>query len=93
MDIHKNARLTPHGREHLVKMVLSGQTPKAASEAVGVCPCAGRKWVKRFEQEGLASLQDRNSRPHRLRQPTPQPVIERIESLRRPAADRPGNRR
>ena len=83
MDIHKNARLSPHGREHLAKMVLSGQTPQAASEAVGVCPRTGRKWVDRFEQEGLAGLQDRSSRPHRLRQPTAPEVIERIESLRR----------
>ncbi|HSS87307.1 MAG TPA: IS481 family transposase [Reyranella sp.] len=83
MDIHKNARLTPHGRERLAKMVLSGQTPEAASEAAGVCPRTGRKWVNRFEQEGLAGLQDRSSRPHRLRQPTPPEVIERIESLRR----------
>jgi hypothetical protein len=29
MDIHKNARLTPIGRERLVNMVLSGQTPQA----------------------------------------------------------------
>ena len=29
MDIHKNARLTPHGRERLAKMILGGQTPKA----------------------------------------------------------------
>ena len=83
MDIHKNARLTPHGRERLAKMILSGQTPKAASEAAGVCPRTGRKWRDRFEQEGLAGLQDRSSRPNRLRQPTPPEVIERIESLRR----------
>ena len=83
MDIHKNARLTPHGRERLAKMIVSGQTPEAASEAVGVCPRTGRKWADRFEQEGLAGLQDRSSRPHRLRQPTAPEVIERIESLRR----------
>jgi transposase InsO family protein len=83
MDIHKNARLTPFGRERLVKMVLSGQTPQAASEAGGVCPRTVRKWVERHEQEGLAGLQDRSSRPHRLYQPTPQAVIDRIESLRR----------
>ena len=83
MDIHKNARLTPHGRERLAKMVVGGQTPQAASEAAGVCPRTGRKWRDRFEQEGLAGLQDRSSRPHRLRQPTPPEVIERIESLRR----------
>jgi transposase InsO family protein len=89
MDIHKNARLTPHGRERLAKMIASGQTPQAASEAVGVCPRTGRKWRARFEQEGQAGLQDRSSRPHRLRQPTPPEVIERIESLRRQRM--PGN--
>ena len=89
MDIHKNARLTPHGRERLAKMISSGQTPQAASEAAGVCPRTGRKWADRFEQEGLAGLQDRSSRPHRLRQPTPPEVIERIASLRRQRM--PGN--
>ena len=89
MDIHENARLTPHGRERLAKMIISGQTPEAASEAAGVCPRTGRKWRDRFEQEGLAGLQDRSSRPHRLRQPTPPEVIERIESLRRQRL--PGN--
>src|SRR3954468_19860313 len=83
MDIHKNARLTPHGRERLAKMILSGQTPQAASEAAGVCPRTAGKWSDRFEQEGIAVLQDRSSRPHRLRKPTPPQVIERIESLRR----------
>src|SRR3954468_17145921 len=57
MDIHKNARLTPHGRERLAKMILSGQTPQAASEAAGVCPRTAAKWRDRFEQEGLAGLQ------------------------------------
>jgi transposase InsO family protein len=83
MDIHKNARLTPLGREHMVNMVLGGQTPKAAGEAVGVCPRTVAKWVDRYEAEGLAGLQDRSSRPQRLRQPTPQPTIDRIEALRR----------
>jgi transposase InsO family protein len=83
MDVHKNARLTPRGREHMVSMVVSGQTPKAVSEAVGVCPRTVRKWVNRYNSEGLAGLQDRSSRPHQLRRPTPQSVIERIEGLRR----------
>jgi len=83
MDIHKNARLTPLGRERLVKMVLSGQTPKAAGEAAGVCPRTTRKWADRFNEEGLAGLQDRSSRPHRLYQPTAPAVVERIGALRR----------
>ena len=83
MDIHENARLTPHGRERLAKMIISGQTPEAASEAAGVCPRTGRKWRDRFVQEGLAGLQDRSSRPKQLRRPTPPEVVERIASLRR----------
>jgi transposase InsO family protein len=83
MDIHKNARLIPTGRERLVNMVLSGQTPQAAAIAGGVCPRTVRKWLCRFRQGGWAGLHDRSSRPHRLRQPTPQPVIDRIEVLRR----------
>ena len=83
MDIHKNARLTPLGRERMVKMVLGGQTPQAVSEAVGVCPRTVRKWVARYREEGPPGLQDRSSRPKRLHQPTPQAVVEQIEALRR----------
>jgi transposase InsO family protein len=42
-----------------------------------------RKWVKRFRTEGVAGLQDRSSRPHRLRRATPMDTIAQIESLRR----------
>jgi len=83
MDMHKNARLTPLGREHMVKMVLGGQTPQAASQAVGVCPRTVRKWADRYQREGSAGLQDRSSRPHRLYRPSPPPVVQRIEALRR----------
>ena len=48
MNVHKNARLTPRGRERIVRTGASGQTPKAVSEAVGVCPRTVRKWVGRY---------------------------------------------
>jgi len=83
MDIHKNARLTVHGRERIVRQVMSGQTPKAVALAAGVCPRTIRKWVARYRAEGLAGLQDRSSRPRRLRRPTPQEVVVKIEQLRR----------
>ena len=83
MDIHKNARLTPKGRERIVRQVLSGQTSKAIALAVGVCPRTIRKWLTRYCAEGLAGLEDRSSRPHRLRRPTPQEVVEKIARLRR----------
>jgi transposase InsO family protein len=83
MNVHKNARLTPIGRERIVQQVRSGQTPQAVSSAVGVCPRTVRKWVERFRREGLAGLQDRSSRPHRVHRPTPQAVVEQVEALRR----------
>jgi transposase InsO family protein len=83
MDIHENARLTPRGREHVVQLMRSGQTPEAAARAVGVCPRTARKWLERYDREGVAGLRDRSSRPHRLRSPTPRPVVDRIEALRR----------
>ena len=54
MNIHKNARLTPRGRERIVRQVESGQTPQAAAQAAGVCPRTIRKWVDRYRREGIA---------------------------------------
>jgi Group II intron, maturase-specific domain/leucine-zipper of insertion element IS481 len=53
MNVHKNARLTPRGRERIVLQVESGQTPEAVAQAVGVCPRTVRKWVDRYRREGL----------------------------------------
>jgi transposase InsO family protein len=83
MNVHKNARLTPLGREHLVRLMLGGQSPEAAGAAVGVCSRTARKWRARYQAEGLAGLQDRSSRPARLRSPTPGQTVERIVALRR----------
>src|ERR1700726_564642 len=84
MDIHKNAPLTPCGREGMVRRVIEyGQTPQAVGNAVGVCPRTVRKWVGRFHAEGVEGLRDRSSRPHRLRNPTPPEPVARIEPLRR----------
>jgi transposase len=83
MNVHKNARLTPRGRERIVRQVESGQTPVAIVQGAGVCPRTVRKWLDRYRRQGLAGLQDRSSRPHRLHRPTPQAVVDEIERLRR----------
>jgi transposase InsO family protein len=83
MNIHKNARLTPSGRERIAQQIASGQMPKIIAEAAGVCPRTIRKWVGRYRREGVAGLKDRSSRPHRLYRPTPQAVVEQVEALRR----------
>lgn len=84
MNIHKNARLTPHSRAELVRRVLvEGQAPMAVATAMGVTGKTVGKWVARFEAEGPAGLVDRSSRPHCLYRPTPEATAERIEALRR----------
>ena len=92
MNMHKNARLTPLGRERLVLAMRSGQTPEAAAQAAGVCPRTARKWLKRFEAEGPAGLLDRSSRPHKLSRPTPAAVRAEIVALRRELEERDGDR-
>jgi len=68
----------------MVRRVLNeGQAPFAVARAFGVELKTVRKWVARFESEGSAGLEDRSSRPHRLRGPTPPETVERIIALRR----------
>jgi transposase InsO family protein len=84
MNIHKNARLTLHGRAELARRVLeSGQSIAAVAEAFHVCVKTARKWAERFRRSGAEGLFDASSRPHRLRAPTPQAVIDEIIALRR----------
>ena len=83
MNIHNNAKLTPVGRERMVRAMLGGHAPEAAARDAGVCLRTARKWFKRFEHEGAAGLRDRSSRPQRLRRKTPADVGERVLALRR----------
>src|SRR5687767_1412164 len=84
MNVHKNARLTPFGRERVVKQVLERVlTPAAASAAAGVSLRTIYKWLSRFRSEGAAGLRDRCSRPRQLRCGLSASQRERIEQLRR----------
>jgi transposase InsO family protein len=84
MNLHRNARTTPASRAEMVRRVLGeGQAPIAVARAFGVELKTVKKWVARFEAEGLDGLEDRSSRPHRLRGPTPPGTVERIIALRR----------
>lgn len=83
MNIHKNARLTPLGRERLVRMIAGGAAFSQAAEACGCSPKTAAKWWRRFGAEGGEGLTDRSSRPARLRNPTPEETRRRIIALRR----------
>jgi transposase InsO family protein len=84
MNVHKNARLTPHSRAELVRRVLDeGQPAVVVAEDMGISERTVRKWVARYRAEGAGGLLDRSSRPHRLHKPTPAHIAAQIEALRR----------
>ena len=47
MDVHKNARTTPHSRALIAQRIAAGETPAAVARALGVCDRTVHKWVAR----------------------------------------------
>jgi transposase len=83
VNIHKNAKTTPKMRALMIARHQAGETPRSIASAVGVSPATVGKWLQRFKSDGMAGLEDRTSRPHRLRtQVTPEQRLQ-IETLRR----------
>jgi transposase InsO family protein len=83
VNIHNNARTTPNMRALIVARLQAGETPRSIAGAVGVSPATVRKWLRRHEIEGVAGLEDRTSRPHRLRTRVTSEQILQVEALRR----------
>jgi transposase InsO family protein len=84
MDVHQNARLTPRGREAMVRAVVDlGLTKAQAAQHFNTSPKTVAKWVRRFRAEGLGGLRDRSSRPLSLPSQTPLATCEAVEALRR----------
>src|SRR6056297_2935414 len=84
VNIHKNAKLTPRGREQMVKLVVEqGLSFRQAALISGVDPKTVRRWVKRYQVEGVAGLLDRTSRPASCPHRTPRHVARRICRRRR----------
>lgn len=84
---HRNARLTPRGRLLLVERVRWEGMPVAhVAKAMGVSRQCAHRWVRRFDEEGVAGLEDRSSRPRTSpRQTSPrrvQRVLRAREQLR-----------
>ena len=83
MNIDKNARTTPNMRALIVLRRQAGETPRSMAGAGGVSPATVRKWLRRHESEGAAGLQDRTSRPDRLRTRVTSEQIMQVEARRR----------
>jgi transposase InsO family protein len=80
MNIHKNARLTPHGRAEVARRVESGESARHVARGADVSEKTVRKWTARA-RDG-EPLTDRSSRPQRAAQATPPAVILRVKVLR-----------
>ena len=84
MDTHKNARLTPKGREAMVRAVVDcGVSKAAAARKFNTTPKTVAKWVERFRRKGVDGLRDRSSRPLSSASQTPQATCDAVEALRR----------
>jgi transposase InsO family protein len=84
MNTHNNARLTPKGREEMVRSVVEhGLSKAAAARRFNTTPKTVAKWVGRFNTYGLEGLRDRSSRPHALPSQIPLTTADAVERLRR----------
>jgi transposase InsO family protein len=83
MDVHKNARLTPHCRALLIDRVLKGMSKDQVAHQFGVSVPTVNKWLARYRGEGPHGLQDRTSRPRRSPGATVQELQLAVLALRR----------
>ena len=62
MNSHKNAKLTPRGREEMVRR-MDSMPAAAVAAGFGVSLRTARKWKRRYRQGGVEALADKSSRP------------------------------
>jgi transposase-like protein len=84
MNSHKNDRLTPKGREKVVRIVDDdGLTRAAAARQFNTTPKTVARWVQRFKTDAVEGLRDRSSRPLSSPSQTRLATCSAIEALRR----------
>ena len=80
---HRRAKLTVLGLQLLVaRILLDGIAVAHAADMAGVSRQTAWKWVRRFEAEGEAGLEDRTSRPHRTPRSLRQERVDAILAAR-----------
>jgi transposase-like protein len=81
--VHRNAPLTPEGRFRLCQMIEEGWTIASSAESMRISRQTAHKWWRRYQEAGLAGLEDRSSRPRHCPTKTPPKVERRLVELRR----------
>ena len=84
MNAHKNARLTPFGRELMIRRILEERWPAVkAAQAAGVSERTAYKWLARYRGGGTAALHNAKPVPRRVGHRLRGEQIAAIEGLRR----------
>jgi transposase InsO family protein len=83
VDIHQNARLLPRMRAAMAQEILNGRPVRAVAAGYRVSERTARKWLIRFQREGVCGMPDRSSRPWRSPSRTSAEREQRVEQLRR----------
>lgn len=84
VNTHSNARLTPKGREDMVRAVVEhGLSKAAAARRFNTTPKTVAKWAARFRAEGVDGLRDRSSKPLSSPSQIPLATCAAVERLRR----------
>jgi transposase InsO family protein len=77
--MHRRAKLTVFGRQLLVeRMEIEHWSVARAAEAAGVTRQTATKWRRRYQEQGLAGLEDRGSRPRSSPRALP---AERVQAI------------
>jgi transposase InsO family protein len=80
--MHRNAPLTPEGRLQLCERIEGGWPVAHAAAAMGISRDRAYVWWRRYQEEGVAGLEDRSCRPQRCPRQTKASVERRIVTLR-----------
>src|SRR6476620_9212145 len=84
MDTHRNAPLTPKGREMMARAVVDcGLSKAAAARQFNTTPKTVAKWVARYKAEGVVGLRDRSSKPLSSPSQISLATADAVEILRR----------
>jgi transposase InsO family protein len=83
MNIHKNARMTVHGRVLLVERIEAGWRVADAAGSAGISERTAYKWLARNRAGGVEALNDRKPVPARCPHRLPAETLAAVERLRR----------